>query len=113
MEMPSLDLMSYATRIDEMIGKHVAEFQAELTLAKKLKQYLVDPTMPYGYPVAVYRPIHVCRTPQVKQFIHHTGGKLSNNVPKVLGMEMDEEYPLGIYNQHFGDKNLSSQSERV
>ncbi len=95
---PTLDVMSYATKIDEMIGKHVAEFQAELTLAKKLEKYLEHPSMPYGYPLAVYRPIHACQAPQVKHFITHTGGKLSNNVPKVLSMEIIGDYPLGIYN---------------
>ena len=41
--------MSYATKIDDMVGKYVAEFQTELTLAKKLKLYLKKPSMPYGY----------------------------------------------------------------
>jgi len=92
--------MSYATKIDEMIGKHVAEYQAELSLAKKLKQYLADPSMPYGYPLAVYKPMHTCQVPQVQHFVHHSGGKLSNNVPRVLSMEVIEDYPLGVYRQH-------------
>ena len=90
--------MSYETKIDRMIGEHIAEFQAELALAKKLKQYLKNPSMPYGYPIAVYKPVHVCKTPQAKQFITHTGGTLSNNVPRVLSMEMIGDYPVGIYN---------------
>lgn len=91
--------MSYATRIDDMVGKHVAEFQTELTLAKKLKLYLKKPSMPYGYPAGVYRPLHVCQIPQVKRFIAHAGGKLSNNVPRVLSMNMLGDYPLGIFNK--------------
>ena len=101
--------MSYETRIDKMIGEHIADFQAELTLAKKLKQYLKNPSMPYGYPIAVYKPMHICQVPQVKQFITHTGGKLSNNVPKVLSMEMIGEYPVGLYNMEFRDKGLCSR----
>jgi len=101
--------MSYETRIDKMIGEHIADFQAELTLAKKLKQYLKNPSMPYGYPVGVYKPMHICQVPQVKQFITRTGGKLSNNVPKVLSMEMIGEYPVGLYNMEFRDKGLCSR----
>ena len=92
--------MSYETRIDEMIGKHVAEYQSELSLAKELKDSLHEiPYMAYGYPSAVYHPLHICQIPRVKEFIHHTGGKLSNNVPRVLSMEMVGDYPLGVYNQ--------------
>jgi len=102
--------MSYETKIDKMIGEHIAEYQAELTLAHKLKQCLKNPSMPYGYPLAVYKPMHVYHVPQVKQFITHTGGTLSNNVPKVLSMEMVGEYPVGIYNMEFRDKGACSQS---
>lgn len=96
--------MSYETKIDKMIGEHIAEYQAELTLAHKLKKCLANSSMPYGYPIAVYRPMHACHVPQVRQFIHHTGGSLSNNVPRVLSMEMIGEYPVGIYNKEFTDK---------
>lgn len=102
--------MSYETKIDKMIGEHIAEYQAELTLAKKLKQCLASPAMPYGYPIAVYRPMHVCHVPQVRQFIHHTGGTLSNNVPRVLSMEMIGEYPVGIYNKEFMNKASLAQN---
>lgn len=96
---PALGAMSYHTKIEDMIGQHVAEFQAELSLAKKLGQCLKNPSMPYyGYPSDVYRPVHACQVPQVKQFIAHTGGKLSNSVPRVLSMEIIGDYPLGIYN---------------
>lgn len=81
-----------------MVGTHVAEFQAELSLARKLQGHEYVPAMPYGYPLAVYRPMHLCRIPQVKQFIAQTGGKLSNGVPKVLRHELVEGYILGIYN---------------
>lgn len=103
--------MSYATKIDEMIGKHVAEYQAELSLAKKLKHYLANPAMPYGYPIAVYRPMHVCRTPQVQHFVAHSGGTLSNKVPRVLSMEIIGDYPLGIYNLDFGKMNSAPHSD--
>ena len=102
--------MSYETKIDKMIGEHVADYQAELTLAHKLKQVLKNPSMPYGYPLAVYRPMHICQVPQVRQFITHTGGRLSNNVPKVLSMEMIGDYPVGIYNTQFKGEEVFSQS---
>ncbi len=99
------DPMSYGTRIEELIGKQVAEFQTELTLAKKLQQYLANPSvgyghplMPYGYPMAVYHPMHVCHASKAKHLIVYSGGKLSNNVPRVLSMDVIGGYPLGIYN---------------
>ena len=90
--------MSYETKIDELVGKHLAEFQREVTLAKTLSTLRKVPPMPYGYPMAVYRPLHVCRVPQVRQFIARTGGKLSNGVPRVLRTEMVDQYLLGTYN---------------
>ena len=92
--------MSYETRADELIGKHVAQFQDEMTLAKLMGHYKKKkiPSMPYGYPIAVYRPLHVCRSPEVKQFVARTGGRLSNGVPKILGMEVVDQYALGAYN---------------
>ena len=42
----------------------------------------------YGYPVRIYRPLHICRTPKVRQFIAHHGGTLSNGVPRILGMDL-------------------------
>ena len=104
-----LEAMSYETKIDKMIGEHIAEYQAELTLAHKLKQFLKNPSMPYGYPLAVYKPMHIRNVPQIRQFITHTGGRLSNNVPKVLSMEMVGEYPVGIYNTEFKGEEHSSQ----
>jgi hypothetical protein len=78
---------------------YVAEFQTELTLAKKMGDILDNtPRMPYGYPLQVYRPMHFCQMPKVKQFIAKTGGKLSNGVPKVLSGEVVGGYLLGIYN---------------
>lgn len=91
--------MSYETRVDEMVGKHVAEFQNEVTLAKLMSRYATKaPAMPYGYPLAVYRPLHVCRSPEVKRFVARTGGKLTNGVPKIISMEIVNEYILGLYN---------------
>lgn len=89
--------MSYQKKIDEMVGKYVADFQLEVSLAKKLGNQEYKPPMPYGYPVRVYHPIHICRIPRVKHFIAHTGGRLSNGVPRVLGMEFVNGYLLGIY----------------
>lgn len=91
--------MSYETRVDEMIGKHVAHFQDEMTMAKFMEHHVPQTVpMPYGYPLAVYRPLHVCRSPQVKEFVARTGGKLSNGVPKVICMEIVNQNVLGVYN---------------
>lgn len=91
--------MSYETRVDDMIGKHAAHFQNEMTLAKLMSQYKKKPqAMPYGYPMGVYHPMHACRSPEVTRFVARTGGRLSNGVPKVIGMEMVDQYILGLYN---------------
>ncbi len=90
--------MSYAVKTDELVGKHVAEFQKELISAGLLGRYINKPYLPYGYPVEVYRPLHICKVPQVRKFVAHTGGRLSNGVPRVLGMDMVNNYMLGLYN---------------
>lgn len=82
-----------------MVGRHVKHFQEEMTLAKIMEGYAKKrPAMPYGYPVAVYCPLHVCQSPQVKKFVARTPAMLSNGVPKVLGMELVDQYVLGLYN---------------
>lgn len=90
--------MSYQKRIDDMVGKHVAEFELERTLARQLKRSDRTTPMPYGYPLAVYRPMHVCKLAHVKQFIAKTGGTLSNGVPRVLRAEWVGQNLLGVYN---------------
>lgn len=94
--------MSYEKRIDDMVGRHLAEFQHELSLAERLSREIAlasrVPGMPYGYPLRIYRPLHICRTPKVKQFISQHGGTLSNGVPRLLGMELVGQYVLGAYN---------------
>ena len=90
----------YEKRVEEMVGNHVAEFQLELTLASKMKQCLAEiPPMPYGYPRGVYRPMHFCRVPKIRNFIAKTGGRLSNGVPKVISGELVDGYLLGAYNR--------------
>ena len=90
--------MSYQKKIDEMVGKHVAEFQLEISLAKQMEGLKTTPKMPYGYPIEVYRPKHICKVPHVKRFIARTGGTLSNGVPRILRAELVGQYILGIYN---------------
>ena len=89
--------MTYESRIDEMIGKHVAEYQAELALARKLDESLVSVDMPNGYPDSVYHPGFRKHLAAVEHYVKHTGGVLSNRVPRVLSMEVVDDYPLGIY----------------
>jgi hypothetical protein len=81
-----------------MVGKHVARFQAELSLAKKMASFLKEPRMPYGYPMAVYHPLHICQVPQVRKFVARNGGLMSNGVPRVLRTEWVNGTLLGVYN---------------
>lgn len=90
--------MSYQKKIDEMVGKHVAEFQLEFSLSKKLAKYETQTSMPYGYPVEVYRPMHVCNRPRCRAFIARNGGNLSNGVPWILRTRLMDQYILGVYN---------------
>ena len=90
--------MSYQKRIDEMVGKHVAEFEMERALARQLRGSNGNAPMPYGYPTAVYHPMHVCKLAHVRRFIAKTGGTLSNGVPRVLRSEQLDGYILGVYN---------------
>jgi hypothetical protein len=92
--------MSHAVREDGIIGQFVSVYQSEISLAKELAECLKKPILPNGYPKSVYHPRHISRTPQMRQFIADSGGKLSNDVPRVLSMEIVADYPLCIYN-HF------------
>jgi len=92
--------MSYQKKIDDMVGIHVADFQLKFTVAKELKGHRYKPSMPYGYPLPVYRPMHICRIPKLKPFAAHTGGTLSNGVPRVLTMDLVSDYPLGVWLSH-------------
>ena len=94
--------MSYEVKKDEMVGRHVAEFQTELTLAKKLRGLSNRPPMPYGYPTRLYHPYHRVVRPKHTEHVHHEHGKLSNNVPWVLGMEVVDSYAIGVYNPKKG-----------
>ncbi len=90
--------MSYETRKDEMIGTHVAQFQNELSLAKSLEACERAPVMPYGYPVRLYHPYHIVKSPRYTPMCHHQHDRLSNNVPWVLGMELVDNNVIGVYN---------------
>lgn len=84
-----------------MVGQHVAEFQREIAMARIMKELSDNPpppSMPYGYPIRVYRPLHVCRFPQFKKTISQHGGTLSNGVPRVLSMDIVDQNLLGVYN---------------
>jgi len=90
--------MSYQKKIDDMVGKHVAEFQLECTLSRQLAQHVNNTAMPYGYPIRVYRPMHICSRPKRRRFIACNGGILSNGVPKILRAQLINQYILGVYN---------------
>ncbi len=90
--------MSYTIKVDEMVGKHVAQFQQELSLTKTMRDCLEKTCpMPYGYPLRVWCPRHVCRSPQVKRFVPRVKGRLSNGIPAVLGLRLSDGYVLGLY----------------
>ena len=91
--------MSYTNRIEEMIACQVAQYQAELELAKIMLSQPKTPPMPHGYPRTVYHPRRYLTTPQACAFIARTGGKLSNGTPKILSMNLVQGYILGVYNQ--------------
>jgi hypothetical protein len=94
--------MAYEKQVDELVGRHVCQFQLELSLARVMGQLDPNkrkvPAMPYGYPIAVYRPKHICRLPQVRAFVARSGGTQSNGVPRVLRTEFVGQYILGVYN---------------
>ena len=90
--------MSYTNRIEEMIAFQVAQYQAELELAKVMRSQPKTVSMPHGYPRTVYHPHHYLATPQARAFIARSGGMLNNGVPKVLSMDLIQGYTLGAYN---------------
>jgi len=91
--------MSYARKMDEMVGAHVSEFQREFSLAKQFRDVKQGPHMPYGYPVAVYNPKHPCKIPaKRKRLLTKTGGYQSNGIPLVLRMVLVRDNILGIHN---------------
>jgi len=80
--------MSYAARIDEMIGKHVAELQLELSLAKTIGACLRRfRPMPYGYPLRVWSPHHIGPFPRSRNPIAHKWGTRTSASPQKEYME--------------------------
>jgi hypothetical protein len=90
--------MSYETRIDQMIGKHVADFQTEISAAKKMQEIKAASRLWYGYAAGVYRQRASARLPQVSRRFVHPVGKMSNGVPWLLSLNLADQYALGLYN---------------
>lgn len=92
--------MSFEAKKDEMVGKYVALFQAELTMAKCMEKLVAPQAMPYGYPVKVYHPYHSVLLPRHTRLLKHLHehGRMSNDVPWLLGMELVNDNPIGLYN---------------
>lgn len=92
--------MTYAVMIEEMVGMHVAGFQAELILARQARCIKKGPPpMPYGYPIQVYHPHHVRILPRTLPARRRGAqGTLSNQVPWVLGLKLVNDHVLGLYN---------------
>ncbi len=90
--------MSYQTKIDQLIGQHVAEYAREMSVARQLQACDFAPPMPYGYPSRIYHPPVARKTPQVDRVLSPRVGKMSNGVPWLLGMDLVHEYILGLYN---------------
>ena len=91
--------MSYTNRIEEMIACQVAQFQAELELARVMLSQPKTTPMPHGYPRTVYHPRRYLPVPQARAFSVRSDGILSNGTPKVLSMDLVQGYVLGAYNQ--------------
>jgi hypothetical protein len=91
-------IMPYETRIDQMVGKHVADFQMELFAAKKLQECEFASPMAYGYPAGVYHPTAVVERPHVSRTLSNPAGKMSNGVPWLLSLDLVNQYTLGLYN---------------
>lgn len=89
--------MTYETKIEKLVGSYVAEFQQELSLAREMRAGLVKRHLPYGYPKGVYHPKARPGHPVFRPFITHSGGRLSNSVPRILSADMVGGYPLGVY----------------
>ena len=90
--------MSYQTKIDQMVGKHVANFQVEISAAKKLQKCEFHSRMAYGYPAGVYHPTANIERTHVSRILSNPAGKMSNGVPWLLSLELANEYALGLYN---------------
>ena len=91
-------IMSYQAVIDQMVGKHVADFQAEFSAAKTLQELKFATPMHYGYPSGVYHPKANVECPQTRRYLSHPPGKMSNGVPWLLSMDLADQYVLGVYN---------------
>jgi hypothetical protein len=94
--------MSYESKLDQLIGERIAEYEDEQLLKRKLASCLEDSgaSMCSGYPCAVYHPKSISHLPEATHFILKLEGVLSNGVPKILGVDLVEGYPLGVYNPH-------------
>jgi hypothetical protein len=90
--------MPYQTKIDQMIGKHVAHFQVEISAAKKLQKCELHSPMVYGYPAGVYHPTAKIERTPVSRILSNPAGKMSNGVPWLLSLDLANEYALGLYN---------------
>lgn len=89
--------MSYAHKIDGMVGQHVADWQLEVILANRLRDQSPQRTLANGYAKGAYRPRRSDTSPRCHRFVSHPEGVLSNGVPKVLGLDFEGQYPLGAY----------------
>ena len=81
-----------------MVGKHVADFQTEISAAKKLQEIKAASQLWYGYAAGVYRRRASASTPRVSRRRVHPAGKMSNGVPWLLSLNLVDQYTLGLYN---------------
>jgi len=59
-----------------MIGKHVANFQVEISGAKKLQECEFASPMAYGYPAGVYHPTVFIERTHVSRILSDPVGKI-------------------------------------
>jgi len=90
-----------------MVGKHVADFQMEISAAKKLQEISAAKKLReikaasqlwYGYAAGVYRRRASAHLPRVSRRLVHPVGKMSNGVPWLLSLNLADQYALGLYN---------------
>lgn len=106
--------MSYESRLDQLIGERIAEYEDEQLLQRRLASYLGHPAIPMclGYPCSVYHPKAISHQPEATSIIVHPEGVLSNGVPKILSGDMVGGYPLGVYNPQINRLALPGSVDR-
>ena len=89
--------MSYAQRIDDLIGSQIADYVWEISV--KNEHIVQDNSlkMPCGYPKRVYCPMPVRKATSRRRYQKPSKTVFGNRVPRVLALKLNDGYPLGVY----------------